>query len=178
MAEDNLSVEEHNKVDSISGPSDPFNQKIRLEEALLAFLKQHLDSINGESRKELNELHQRQDKVTLLHKLMQAINSATTDNGSFDCSDDNDLKDMLTKAKDLGVNLQDGKFSFNPQEKDRLLDNIKMTADDFNVQNDMQIKTIERLNYDVHDSYGAAKSIAKELHEIYKGMIRGMNGRG
>jgi len=61
--------------------------------------------------------------------------------------------------------VKDDKFKYNKDERDRLVENIRMTIEDLNVKNDMQLQTITRLTNERYESYQMARSILKPLHD-------------
>ncbi|MFQ5729195.1 MAG: hypothetical protein ACE5GN_02400, partial [Waddliaceae bacterium] len=128
--------------------------------------------------KELKELKERQAKVAELHKVLKAINAATDANGKIDCSKNDELKKLLKKAKELGADVKDDKFKYNKEERDRLVENVRMSIEDLNVQNDMQLQTVSRLTNERYESYQMARSILKPLHEAKISHARGIKGGG
>lgn len=120
---------------------------------------------------EFVELKGRQDKVSFLKKFVKTINIATIDD-QLDCTKNEELKSLLMKAKEYDVQIKEGKFKFNKQERDALIENIKITADDFNVLNDMQIQAVTRLTNERNESFTIARMIFKTLHESMMSTIR------
>lgn len=149
---------------------------LSLESLALLINTNRLKFLEDKIKLQFVELKKRQDQVTFLHKLIKTINVAT-DNGAFDCSNNPDLQDLLAQAKEQGVDIKDGKFSYNSDERERLIDNIRMTADDYNVLNDMQLQTITRLTNERYESYQLARSIMKPLHDDKTNKARAMAGR-
>lgn len=108
--------------------------------------------------------------------MIKMINTATV-NDEFDCSDNQEIKDFLLKAKEYGVNLKEDKFTYNKEERERLIENIRITSDDNNVLNDMQLQSITRLTTERYESYQLARSIMKPLHEDKVNKARAIAGR-
>jgi hypothetical protein len=146
-----------------------------VEALALLINTQRLKQLEDQIRNEFLELKKRQDEVVFLHKLIKTINAATIDD-ELDCTD-NELQDLLIKAKGYGVNLNEDKCKYNKDERERLLDNIRITSDDNNVLNDMQLQTITRLTTERYESYQLARSIMKPLHEDKVNKARAMAGR-
>src|ERR1700722_8358413 len=61
---------------------------------------------------QFSELKKRQDQVIFLHKLIKTINLATNSNGEFDCKGNQELIDLLNKAKEFGVQVKDNKTKY------------------------------------------------------------------
>lgn len=149
---------------------------LSLESLALLINTDRLKFLEDKIKLQFIELKKRQDQVTFLHKLIKTVNAAT-DNSTFDCSNNPELQDLLTQAKEHGVDIKDGKFSYNSDERERLIDNIRITADDYNVLNDMQLQTITRLTNERYESYQLARSIMKPLHDDKTNKARAMAGR-
>lgn len=154
----------------------PNHHKLSLEAMALLLHSQRLNHLENQITNEFRELKKRQDQVTFLHKLIKAINAATSNN-EFDCSNKPELKDLLNQAKEHGVDIQDGKFKYNKDERDRLIENIRITADDLTVLNDMQLQTITRLTTERYESYQLARSIMKPHHDDKVNKARAIAGK-
>lgn len=157
--------------------SDDPNKDITLEALLLLITTERLKHIQKQTRNEFEELKARQDQVGLLHKLQKKINASTNKKGEFNTRDDEEFKELLEKAKELGVDVPKGKTKFNSDDRDRLIENIRMTVEDLNVQNDMQLQTITRLTNERYESYQMARSILKPLHDDKINKARAIAGR-
>lgn len=140
------------------------SKDLSLESLALLINTERLHYLENKITNEFVELKNRQDQVSFLHKLIKKINTAT-EKEEFDCSKDPELQEMLQKAKEYGVDFKEGKLKFNKDERERLIENIRMSADDLNVLNDMQLQTITRLTTERYESYQLARSIMKPLHE-------------
>lgn len=151
-------------------------KEITLEGLALLVHTQRLNHLENKITTEFTELKKRQDQVSFLHKLMKMINAATVD-GQFDCSNNQEIKDFLATAHEYGVEITEGKYNYNREERDRLIDNIRMTADDYNTLNDMQLQSITRLTTERYESYHLARSIMKPLHEDKVNKARSLGGK-
>jgi len=145
---------------------------LSLEALTLLITTERLKTLHSQTQSEFKELKKRQEQVHFLHKLMKAINKATTAQGEFDCSSNEDIKKMLTEAKNMGVDLADDKFKYNKDERDRMVENVRMTIEDYNVQNEMQMQTVNRLTNERYESYQMARSILKPLHDAKMNIVR------
>lgn len=136
-----------------------------IDTLVLLITTERLNHLKDKTRIELKDLKDRQEKVRTLHKLLRAINAATDDKGKLDYSNNQEIKDLIKEAKELGVEIKGDKTKYTKEERDRLVENIRITADDYNVENDMQLQTISRLTNERYESYQMARSILKPLHE-------------
>lgn len=162
------------QINEIENGVDP--QSMSVESLVLLVHTERLKNLEKKITKEFAELKSRQDQVVFLHKLQKAINSATS-NEEFDCSKDVELQKLLKKAKEYGVDLKEDKFKYNKEERERLIENIKLTADDLTVLNDMQLQTITRLTTERYESYQLARNTVKPLHEDKIDKTRAIAGR-
>lgn len=147
---------------------------LSLETLALLVNTDRLKQLKNQISKELGELRKRQGQVTFLHNLIKKINHDTTATGEFDFSKDEELKKLFVQAKEMGVEVNEEKFKYNKEERDRLVDNIRMTIEDYNISNDMQLQTINRLTNERYESYQLARSILKPLHESKSQIARGI----
>lgn len=175
MSEQKIDQVAAEAIDALANKDiDP--NKMSLEALILLINTERLKSIQAKTEKEFSTLKERQNKVAELHKILKAINTATSDKGELDISNNDELKNLLAKAKELGADVKDDITTFNPEERDRLVENIRMTVEDLNVQNDMQLQTISRLTNERYESYQMARSILKPLHDAKTSSARGMRG--
>lgn len=158
-----------------AGSKDP--KDLSLQALVLLLTTDRLHKLEDDSRKQLDELRTRQQKVSFLHKLIKTVNSGTNTKGEFDMSPYPDLKEMLIKAKEIGVELDEEKLVYNSQERDRFLENIRMTVEDLNVQNEMQLQMITRMTNERYESYQMARFILKPLHDDKMNKARAIGGR-
>jgi hypothetical protein len=162
---------------AVNGASDPQESRsLSLESLALLITAERLKSLENQIRTEFVQLKKRQDEVMMLHKLIKAVNMATV-NDEFDCTNHQELKELLLKAKESGVDLDPSKMKYKKDEKERLIENIRLTADDYNVLNDMQLQTITRLTTERYESYQLARAIMKPLHEDKHNKARAMAGK-
>lgn len=159
---------------AVNGQID--SKDMSMESMVLLINTERLHFLENKITNEFKELKQRQDKVSFLNSLNKKINTATVKD-ELDCTNDADLKAMFEKAKEYGVEIKDGKLKFNKEERDRLIENIRLTIDDLNVLNDMQLQTVTRLTTERYESYQLARSIMKPLHEDKVSKARAMGGR-
>lgn len=140
-------------------------QNMSLETLVLLVNVDRLKFLREKTHSEFTELKKRQGEVRTLHSLLKNINKLVNSSGELDATNSEELKKLLKEAKDLGVETKDGQLKFNKEEKDRLVENIRMTIDDMNVLNDMQLQSVNRLTNERYESYQLARAILKPLHE-------------
>lgn len=176
MAESTTATDLISATKKVEQGEDPSH--LSLESLALLINTARLKQLEKKITNEFIELKKRQDSVTYLHKLIKTINIATNDKGEFDCSNNEELKKFLEQAKnEHGVDIKDNKFKYSKEERDRLLENIRMTVDDFNVLNDMQLQSVTRLTNERYESYQMARAIMKPLHDDKINKARSVAGR-
>lgn len=151
--------------------------EMSLEALIMLINAERLKHLHDKTNSEFKELKKLQDIVAYLHKLIKNINTETSATGEFDCSKNEELKKLLKEASGMGVEIKEGKFTYTKDERDRLIDNIRMTIDDYHVKNEMSMQTINRLTSERYESYQLARSIMKPLHEDKINKARAINGR-
>lgn len=159
---------------------------------------------------ELEPLKNRQDLVSLHHKVLKETNLLIETDGRLDAKK---FEQIITELKnDLDVKLsneikpldavndaqkidrlkekyrihqeflddtlksgndirKDTEF-YTKEQRDRLVDNIRMNMDDLNVQNDMQLQKVSRLNNESYESYQNARLMLKTLHDTFMTLIK------
>lgn len=153
------------------------DENLSLESLILLINTERLQGLKDQTAKELKELKERQEKVRRLHALLSSINAATDDKGKLDLSKKVEFFKLLAEAKALGIEMKEGKLLFTKEERDRLVENIRMAVEDLNVENEMQIQAISRLTNERYESYQMARSILKPLHEDKQRKAREIAGR-
>jgi len=169
VANNNNNVSNIQGADAVSANCENEN----LETAITLFCIDQEEKCETEMKEKSKELQERQLKVKYLNDLLQIINNSLDEEGSLDLESKDDLQDMLKEAKEIGVDISD-KTYFTEQEKDRLIENIRITCDGFNVENNMQIQDIQKLTTHRYEIFQLAKSIIKTLHEAKLNYARGM----
>lgn len=163
---------------SVSAIEKPGDNNYSVDSLVLLITTERLQTLKDKTRKELAELKEKQEKVKTLHKLLRAINTATDDKGKVDFSNNKEVQDLLKKAKSLGADINDGKLKYSREERDRLVENIRITGDDLNVEIDMQLQTVSRLTNERYECYQMARSILRPLHDDKIRKAQGIAGRG
>lgn len=157
--------------------NQPLNTDLSLETLIMLIHTERLKTLKDQTASEFTELRERQAKVRQLHDSMKAINQATTPTGELNLKDKPELVQLLSKSKEHGAEVTEGKNKYNKDERDRLIENLRMTIEDLNVQNDMQLQTVQRLTNERYESFQLARSILKPLHDDKQNKARQMAGR-
>ena len=120
-------------------------KKMSIDKLVLSITKKRLDNCYAKTEKEFSEIKDRQKKISNLHKLHKTLNAHTTSKGEIDFKNNEELKSLIKNAKDQGLEIDPTKTVYNKDERERLVDNIRMSVEDLNLQNDLQLQTVTRL---------------------------------
>lgn len=145
-------------------------ENLSLEALILLLNTERLSKLKESTKKELEELRKRQADVKKLHEVMRALNTATDDKGQLIITPE--LMQHIKTAKEMDIDVKDNKPIYTKDERDRLIENIRLAVDDLNVDNDLQIQTISRLTNERYESYQMARSILKPLSDAKQRMAR------
>lgn len=149
----------------------------KIEELVFLLLTTRLNALKDEITTEFKSLKERQDNVAELHKTLQALKSNKDDKGEIDFTNNDELKALIKRAKELGVNVKEDKTHYTKEQLNDLIENVRMSVEDLNVQNDMQLQKVTRLTNERYESFQLARAIMKPLHDDKLNKARAMSGR-
>ncbi|MDP1834472.1 MAG: hypothetical protein Q8K75_00955 [Chlamydiales bacterium] len=200
MADSTDLIDDVIATDSISEIADPTDMSI--EEITQLLILSKLDNLKTEFAQKGQELKTRQDKVRWLHDLMQKLNKRIDkETGELDLTHvkidettgllkegqtidgDEELKAILElrsklkeAANEKGYEVK-AQGKYNKDERERMLDNLRMICDDLNLQNDMQLQDLNQLINERYEVYQMARAILKPLHDDKLHKARSISGR-
>lgn len=157
--------------------SDADFEDLSLESLILLINSERLKTLQDQTSAEFKELKERQEKVRKLHALLQALNKETNEKGEIDLSKKNEIMEQIKGLKEYDIPVKEDKTKYNKDERERLTESIKMSIEDLNVQNDMQLQKISRLTNERYESFQMARSILKPLHDDKLNKARALAGR-
>lgn len=163
MSQQTSKIEESQESEGVAALPDP--NDLSLEQLVMVLLSERLQHLQARTEREFLELKDRQEQVSQLHKILKRINNHTSEKGELNFKDNEELKNLIESAKDLGVEINAGKDSYTNLERERLVDNIRMTIEDLNTKNDMQLQAVTRLTNERYESFQLARSIMKPIHD-------------
>ncbi len=173
---------EQTVAEALNLKADPIERNIAgeqlsLEGAVLMITTKRVGDLEAKIKEAHKEIQARQEKIAFLHGILRAINATTSDEETLDWENDPELLEMLEKAREMGIEIPEGKTKFDKNSRLRLIENIKMGVDDLNLENEMQMQTVTRLTNERYESYQMARSIMKPLHELRMAILRNFKGR-
>lgn len=163
----------HDKIAELNAILD--NPKSELEVWVHALNLLKIHQLEGDSKRLLEELKERQQRVADLHDLLKKLNSITDNEGRIDFSAHPEAKQLVDKYKGA-IGWEKNQNKLSRDEKDQLINNIRMTVDDLGVNNDMQLQEVTRLTNERYECYQMARAILKPLDDLKKNMAKGVKG--
>lgn len=168
-------VDETSPIDSVNPSLPP--EEMTLEQLTLLVTIERVKSLEDKTKAEYEALRDRQGKVTFLHRLLKTVNLITDGKDQLNLNQHPDLKEMIQQAKDLGADIDPSKMTYTKDERDKFVESLRITCDDLNIQNDMQIQTVTRLTNERYETFQLAKSMFRPLDEAKTAIARSIAGR-
>lgn len=116
------------------------------------------------------EVTQRQDKMRLLNDVIVEINNLTNEKNELNISKEIKLQEKIRVLQELGVNIKGDKLQFNAIERDRLLENLHLTCNNWVNENKNQTQKIEILMKELDRVMLLLKEAEKNHHRDIRGM--------
>jgi hypothetical protein len=176
-------------IDHIEAPppvavaEDPSNYT--LDRLLKLFRLSRTTQIHSQYRDELKELTKRQAEVRFLTNLRRVILQSKGKNNGFDANSA-DFKDLLAKAKEPGneeflqllneVGIVEGQDYYSEDDKNNLLESVRLVVEQLNTLSDMQVQMVTRLEAEINETYQMLMAIYKPLHNAITSMARAIKG--
>jgi hypothetical protein len=124
------------------------------------------------------EINQRQDKMRLINDIISEINSLTDEKNGLDISQNVKLLEKLLVAKELGVHMKDGQFKFNAIERDRLIENLHLSADSWDKENRHQTQKMEIHVKELDRLMMLLKDVDRKEDQALRPMVSGIRAGG
>ena len=131
--------------------------------------------ILGQAEAEAHDLYmrikERTDSIDLLTLLISKINS---EKGAIDWSNNEEMKQLIEKARALGVDIPQGKFKWNEDEKKLLKENIQMRKDSMEKVTQLERTDMQRYLQEASQCHQARSNVLKLLKEVMDTIIHNM----
>lgn len=136
----------------------------------------HLAHLEIRMKNELKKLSEGQEKVVFLQTIVQTINSFAVKDKMVDISQGNasqatQLMEWLGKAQEMGLVIPKkikeslSNSVWDVEDKEALLDNLRMTIENWNTNNETQLQLTIRLVSQQDQAYQFMRAIMKPIHE-------------
>lgn len=145
-----------------------------LETLLWMIRAGHLETLTKKSKEGFQKAAESQKVVAELYDCIKAINRATKGQDSLDISKDDALKTILKRANELECEIELEKMTYTKEERERLLENIRMTVDEKNTDNDLHIQEMTRNYTGQNEMFNLLKSSFGKLDDIKRSILRGL----
>lgn len=170
-------------IDAVKSADTKDPKEMELEQLTFLVLTGRLGQLQQKSSDEFIELKKRQEEVVQMHKVLKLINSNTNEQSELTFNVNSDMMKHLNDVRNkLGIDIQDGKvkdgrMTYTRDQRERLIENIRMSIEDHNTKNDMQMQTVTRLINERYESYQMARAILKPIHDDKMSKARASAGR-
>lgn len=154
-------------------------KKQEIQQLVLDILKTYSNNLENKMYETMKEVESLQKNMESLQKLLGKINDLTDEKTGQLKIEDEELKNLLDKAKELGLDFQyeEGK-PLSKFERENLIEKIKNMTKDMNTQFSLLSKKADRLNSERTELMKYAYMIMKTLHDIFMKLARMMKGSG
>jgi len=116
------------------------------------------------------EISQRQDKIKLIHDVLQSINKLSNEKG-LDLSDHPEVQEKLKVAKELGVDFDETRLKFEPEDRDFLKESLQLTEAEFINENKLQTQKMQMLIQEADRWLTLANTLMKNIERTTKSLI-------
>jgi hypothetical protein len=123
--------------------------------------------ILSQAEREAHELYvrikERTDNIDLLTLLLSKVNS---EKGAIDWSNDEKMKELIEKARAIGVDIPKDKFKWSEEEKKLLKENIQMRKDSMEKITQLERTDMQRYLQESSQCHQARSNVLKLLKEV------------
>lgn len=131
--------------------------------------------ILGQSEMEAHQLYlrikERTDNIDTLTLLVSKINS---EKGAIDWSQSEEMKMLVEKARALGVDIPEGKYTWSEEEKKLLKENISMRKDSMEKVTQLERTDMQRYLQEASQCHQARSNVLKLLKEVVDTIVANM----
>lgn len=148
-----------------------------LEALTFLVLGERVDQLEDKVKTQAKGQKKRLEEIKGLQSLKRALNAATDEGEKLDFTDKPDLKELYDSMnKRFDLSLKD-ETTFSGAARERMIDNITMAVDERNLENDLQMNTLQQLNYERNEALQMLDKIRKTLHDAKMSITRYLAGR-
>lgn len=149
------------------------SEKIDLDPLALLVYSEKLEMLETEGKDLMEEISGTHKNIQHLHKILAKINEETDEDGKLKPSEE--LKELYNQAEEMGLSvdrslLEKEKLDFN--QKERLVENIKMSIEDLNMENDTKLQKVNHLNNERFSVIQFIRKVLDSLHQTKQMVIR------
>lgn len=127
-------VDFENEVDIQQILSDELDKNTNIVSYAMKLYTYQTGKIKQSVEQHAAEILQKQERIKLLHDIIQKFNRLSNESEVVDISSNRELLEKIALAREIGVEIPE-KTSFSSREMNYLLENLHMKADDFDKEN-------------------------------------------
>jgi len=137
----------------------------------MALMARILGQAEAEAHQLYIKIKDRTDKIDTLSLLMAKINNAGK---AIDWSNDPQMKELVDRAREIGVDLPEGKYKWEESEKHLLKENIQMRKDSMEKITQLERTDMQRYLQEASQCHQARSNVLKLLKEVIDTIIHNM----
>jgi len=159
------------KINAIAN-EPPLEKQENLSRMMFLITLRRQNELLAQSKEGITEIQEKGRKVAQVNAATQAVNAC--ESGSLDLTNKLELLEALKKAKEAGADIKLDKMQYTPEERNRLLENLRTTTDTLNMQTQTEMQSANLLSQ-VFDCWTAARPLIKTEHDMIQSCIKKWN---
>lgn len=175
MGDNSLDTEqvtaESAKVNAIAKEPPP-EKEDSLSRMMFLITLRRQNELLAQSKEGITEIQEKGRRVSQVNAATQAVNAC--ESGPLDLTKNPELMEALKKAKEAGADIKIDKMQYTPEERNRLLENLRTTTDTLNMQTQTEMQSANLLSQ-VFDCWTAARPLIKTEHDMMLSCIKKWN---
>lgn len=149
------------------------SEEIDLDPLALLVYSEKLQLLESQGEDMMDEIRQTHKQIQHIHKILAKINEETDKDGNLVPSDQ--LKALFDEAEEMGLSpdrslIESNKLDFN--KKERLVENLKMSVEDLNMDNETKLQRVNHLNNERFSVIQFIRKVLDSLHQTKQMMSR------
>lgn len=134
----------------------------------------HTKKIKDEVDQIAAEIEQRQERIKLMHELIQVFNRLNHAETGVDLSNEPEIQKKLDVARKLGVQIPGDQLSFDSRESGYIIENLHLSADDCDRDNKTQAQKMQVLIQESDRLMMLANFLVKSAHRMKRTVLEAM----
>ena len=137
----------------------------------LALMARILGQAEAEAHQLYLKIKERTDNIDILSLIVAKINNSP---GDIDWSQDPKMRELIDRAREIGVELPEGKYAWSEAEKHLLKENIAMRKDSMEKITQLERTDMQRYLQEASQCHQARSNVLKLLKEVIDTIIHNM----
>ncbi len=158
-----------------SGGGSSANQSISSTGDIFFRFMTLMARILGQAEAEAHSLYLRiKERTDSIDHLTLFISKLNSQNGAIDWSNDEEMKKIVDRAREIGVDIPEGKYTWTEDEKKLLKENIQMRKDSMEKVTQLERTDMQRFLQESSQCHQARSNVLKLLKEVMDTIIHNM----